>query len=31
MDRDEVIAFIALYSNGRFEEAVNSCFNEDAC
>src|SRR5512143_4135683 len=30
MNRDEVIAFIDLYSNGRFEEAVNSYFTEDA-
>ncbi len=30
MNRDEVIAFIDLYSNGRFEEAVNSYFAEDA-
>ncbi len=30
MNRDEVIEFIALYSNGRFEEAVSSYFIEDA-
>ncbi|HJV65693.1 MAG TPA: nuclear transport factor 2 family protein [Geomonas sp.] len=30
MNRDEVIAFINLYSSGRFEEAVNSFFTEDA-
>ena len=30
MNRDEVIAFIDLYSSGRFEEAVNSYFTEDA-
>ena len=30
MNRDEVIAFIDLYSNGRFEEAVNSYFTKDA-
>lgn len=30
MNRDEVLDYIALYSNGRFEEAVNSCFTEDA-
>ncbi len=30
MNKDEVIAFIDLYSNGKFEEAVNSYFTEDA-
>ncbi len=30
MNRDDVIRYLDLYSNGSFEEAVNSCFTEDA-
>jgi hypothetical protein len=30
VNRDEVIGYIDLYSNGRFEEAVNSYFTKDA-
>ena len=30
MNRDDVIEYIDLYSNERFEEAVNSYFTEDA-
>ncbi len=31
MKRDDVIGFFDLYSNGRYEEAVNSRFTSDAC
>ncbi len=30
MNRDDVIRYLDLYSHGRFEEAVNSCFTKDA-
>ncbi len=30
MNRDDVIRYIDLYSNGRFEEAVNSYLTKDA-
>ena len=30
MDRDDVIGYIDLYSNERFEEAINSYFTQDA-
>lgn len=30
MNRDDVIRYLDLYNHGRFEEAVNSCFIEDA-
>jgi hypothetical protein len=30
MNRDDVIGYVDLYSNGRFEEAVNSYFTQDA-
>ncbi len=30
MNRDNVTRYLGLYNHGRFEEAVNSCFTEDA-
>ncbi len=30
VNRDDIIGYIDLYSNGRFEEAVNSYFTADA-
>jgi hypothetical protein len=31
MNRDDIIRYVDLYSNGRFDEAVNSYFTKDAC